>query len=272
MAHRYAVIGNPIGHTRSPVIQSAFARQTGQDIVYDAIEAPLDGFATAVGDFRARGGRGLNVTLPFKVEAFSLATDLMDRARLAGAVNVMRFDDDGVLADNVDGVGLMRDIQENLGFPIRGRRVLLMGAGGAARGAVLPLLEQRPASLVIANRTVAKARALGDQFSAYGDLETGGYAEVADRPFDVIINATSASLRGEMPPVTGAVFSDGCLAYDLVYGKGLTPFLRLARDAGARIADGIGMLVEQAAESFFLWRGVRPQTRPMIDGLSVPLT
>jgi shikimate dehydrogenase len=214
----------------------------------------------------------MNVTLPFKVEAFSLATDLMERARLAGAVNVMRFDGSGVLADNFDGVGLVRDIQENLGFAIRGRRVLLMGAGGAARGAALPILEQRPASLVIANRTVAKAKALGDRFSAHGDVETGSYAEVADRPFDLILNATSASLGDELPPVSRAVFSDGCLAYDLVYGKGLTPFLGLARDAGARVADGIGMLVEQAAESFCLWRGVRPETRAVIDTLSVPLT
>jgi shikimate dehydrogenase len=272
MTDRYALFGNPLRHTKSPVIHAAFARETGQDLVYDAIEAPLDGFAAAVAAFRESGGRGANVTAPFKLEAFALATDLSERGRLAGAVNAMKFEGDRIHADNFDGIGLVNDIQRNLGVAVQGRRVLLMGAGGAARGAILPLLEQRPALLVVANRTVTKAKALGDQFLPFGNLVTGGYSDLGDGAFDVVINATSASLRGELPPVTRAAFAQGCLAYELAYGKGLTPFLTVARDAGThRLADGVGMLVEQAAEAFAWWRGVRPATRTMIDSLSVPL-
>lgn len=273
MTDRYALIGMPLGHTKSPLIHGEFARQTGQDLTYEAFEAPADGFAAAVDRFRAAGGRGINVTLPFKLEAFAYATELLERARLAGAVNCMKFDGDRAIAENFDGLGLVNDIQLNLGCAMRGRRVLLLGAGGAARGALLPFLEQEPEALVVMNRTVPKARALGAQFPAYGNLTTGDYSDFGDRRFDVVVNATSASLWGELPPVPRAVFAEGCLAYDLVYGKGLTPFLRLARDAGAgRIADGIGMLVEQAAEAFAWWRGVRPATQPLIERLSVPLT
>lgn len=273
MTDRYALFGLPLGHTKSPLIHAEFARETGQDLTYDAIEAPADGFAAAVDCFRAESGRGINVTLPFKLEAFAYATDLMDRARLAGAVNCMKFDGDRAIGQNFDGLGLVNDIQVNLGFQLRGRRILLLGAGGAARGALLPFLEQAPEMLVIANRTVAKATALGEQFARYGNLVTGGYADCADRRFDIVVNATSASLRRELPPLSPAVFTKGALAYDLVYGKGLTPFLRLARDAGAGpLADGVGMLVEQAAEAFAWWRGVRPATGPLIDKLSVPLS
>jgi shikimate dehydrogenase len=273
MIDRYALIGMPLGHTKSPLIHGEFARQTGQDLTYEAIEAPADGFAAAVDRFRAAGGRGINVTLPFKLEAFAYATELLERARLAGAVNCMKFDGDRAIAENFDGLGLVNDIQLNLGCAMRGRRVLLLGAGGAARGALLPFLEQDPEALVVMNRTVPKARVLGAQFPAYGNLITGGYSDFGKRRFDIVVNATSASLCGELPPVPRAVFAEGCLAYDLVYGKGLTPFLRLARDAGAgRIADGIGMLVEQAAEAFAWWRGVRPATQPLIERLSVPLT
>jgi shikimate dehydrogenase len=269
---RYALFGNPAKHSKSPAIHGAYARETGQDFVYEVIEAPVDGFAAAVSAFRDSGGRGANVTMPFKLEAFALATDLSERARLAGAVNALKFDGDRIFADNFDGVGLVNDIQRNLGFPIEGRRVLLMGAGGAARGALLPILERRPAQLVVANRTVAKAKALGDQFARFHSLVTGGYPDLGSRAFDIVINATSASMRGELPPITAVAFAPGCLAYDLVYGRGMTPFLALARSAGAStVCDGVGMLVEQAAEAFLWWRGVRPGTRAVIDALSVPL-
>jgi len=272
MTSRYAVIGNPIAQSKSPLIHQEFARQTGQDMSYEAILAAPDGFAAALAEFRARGGKGMNVTMPFKLEAFASATDLTERGRLAGAVNVLRLEGERIFADNVDGVGLVRDIQVNLGVPIRGARVLLMGAGGAARGAGLPLLEERPALLAIANRTASKAQALGEQFSRHGKVVAGGYADVAGEPFDLVINATSASMRGELPAVPGAAFSQCGLAYELVYGKGLTPFHRFARESGARcLAEGIGLLLEQAAESFFIWRGIRPETRAMIEKMSTPL-
>jgi len=272
MTDRYALFGLPLGHTKSPLIHAEFARQTGQDLMYEAIEAPADSFGSAVDRFRAEGGRGINVTMPFKLEAFAYATELMDRARHAGAVNCMKFEGEKAVAENFDGLGLVNDIQRNLGFSMRGRRVLLMGAGGAARGALLPFLQQEPALLVIANRTVAKATAMREQFPLQTNVIAGGYAEFADRSFDIVVNATSASLRGELPPVAAANFVAGCLAYDLVYGKGLTPFLCVARDAAAgRVADGVGMLVEQAAEAFEWWRGVRPPTRTLIQKLTVPL-
>jgi shikimate dehydrogenase len=273
MTDRYAVIGNPIGHSKSPLIHGTFATTTGQDLEYTAIEAPLDGFASAVHSFRANGGRGLNVTAPFKLQAFELATDRLERARLAGAANALKFEADRVFADNFDGVGLVNDIQRNLGVPLSGKRVLMLGAGGAARGALLPFLAQKPAKLVIANRTVEKATALAAEVASHARVVACGYRDIVDDRFDVVVNATSASLKGELPPVTPIVFGTGALAYELVYGKGLTPFLRLAQNAGAkRLADGVGMLVEQAAEAFVWWRGVRPQTRTLIDRLTVPLT
>ena len=273
MTDQYAVIGRPLGHSKSPMIHAEFARETGQDLTYAAIEAPDGGFVATVERFRAEGGRGINVTLPFKLDAAAYATELSERARLAGAVNCMKFDGARAVAENYDGLGLVNDIERNLGFPMAGRRVLLLGAGGAARGVLLPFLERGPEVLAIANRTVAKATALCEQFAVRGNLVAGDYADVADQCFDIVVNATSMSLRGELPPVTARNFAAGCLAYDLVYGKGLTPFLRLARDAGAeRVVDGIGMLVEQAAEAFEWWRGVRPQTRALIERLSVPLT
>lgn len=271
MTDRYAVFGNPISHSKSPRIHNAFAAQTGEDVHYEAIEAPVDGFRAAVDAFRAAGGKGINVTLPFKLEAYAYATELMERARLAGAVNCMKFEGERALAENFDGLGLVNDIQRNLGFSMRGRRILLLGAGGAARGAMLPFLEQKPGLLVVANRTVAKATELGERFASYGKLVTGGYGDFGGQAFDIVVNATSASLRGELPPVPPSAFAPGSLAYDLVYGKGLTPFLRVARGAGARIADGAGMLVEQAAEAWVWWRGVRPETRGMIEAISVPL-
>ncbi len=274
MTDKYAVIGNPISHSKSPLIHSSFAAQTGQDLTYNIIEAPLDGFRQAAEAFRSAGGRGLNVTTPFKLDAFAYATDLADEARLAGAVNALKFEGDKVFANNFDGVGLVHDIVHNLGFSITGRRVLLLGACGAARGAILPILAQKPDRLLIVNRTESSAYALAEQFSACGELSASSYSALGASPtaFDIVINATSASMRGELPPVHTDVFSPECLAYEMVYGKGLTPFLRLAQEAGAaRLADGVGMLVEQAAEAFVWWRGVRPETGPVIAALTVRL-
>lgn len=274
---RYAVIGHPIGHSKSPLIHALFAQATGQALAYTAIEAPLDGFTATVEAFRAAGGRGLNVTLPFKVEACAYADEVSERARVAGAANALAFEDGRCRADNFDGVGLVRDLQVNLGQPLAGRRVLVLGAGGAARGALQPLLQAGPAALVVANRSVAKAEALVEALHALGlgrkELAACGYADLTGHPpFDVVINATAASLGGEPLPLPSGVFAPTTLAYDMVYGQGLTPFLRQARAAGAgRLADGLGMLVEQAAESFAWWRGVRPDTRPVIDRLATPL-
>ena len=273
MTDLYAVIGNPIGHTKSPAIHLGFARETGDSIDYFALEAPPGGFAAEVDAFRHAGGRGLNVTAPFKLDAFAYATERRPRARLAGAVNAIKFEDGRAIADNFDGVGLLRDITRNLGGVVRGARVLVLGAGGAVRGAMLPLLEEQPAEVVVVNRTVARAGELADAFAAHGAVAAIGYEALAGvQPFDIVINATSASVHDELPPVSPASFAPGCLAYDLAYGKGLTPFLRVARAAGTdRLADGVGMLVEQAAEAFAWWRGVRADTRAMIETLTVPL-
>lgn len=273
MTDRYAVVGNPIAHSKSPFIHGSFARATGQDMAYTAIEAPPGGFAAAADAFRRGGGCGLNITAPFKLDAFAYATHRSERAELAGAANALKFDGDRVLAENFDGVGLVHDVLHNLRQPIEGRRVLLLGAGGAARGALLPLLAQHPAELVIANRTVGKAQELAAIGAGRGQVRACGYASLAgDTAFDLVFNATSASLRGELPPVPATVFAAGAGAYELAYGKGLTPFLRLARSAGVpHIADGVGMLAEQAAEAFAWWRGVRPDTTDVIRELTVPL-
>jgi len=263
MTDRYAVVGNPVAHSRSPAIHAEFARQTGQDISYTRLPAPLDGFVQVATDFFAQGGKGLNVTLPFKGEAFRLATERTKRAHAAEAVNTLRFDNGTLLGDNTDGAGLVRDICGNLGVALEGRRVLLVGAGGAASGVVQALLEAGAASLVIVNRTVERARELAGRFD--GAIAPCGYDGLGDAQFDVVVNATSASLSGETPPLAPEVFAPGSLAYDMMYGKGETPFLAAARSAGAaRLADGLGMLVEQAAESFLVWRGVRPATAPVL--------
>ncbi|UUZ69830.1 shikimate dehydrogenase [Polaromonas sp. P2-4] len=272
MTDRYAVIGNPIGFSKSPLIHGMFAQANGQDIEYTAIEGPLGGFAGAVDAFRTAGGLGLNITAPFKLDAFAYATERSGAQLLAGAANAMKFEGDRVLAENFDGVGLVRDVTHNLGCPLKGKRVLLLGAGGAARGALLPFLEQEPAELVIANRSVDKAHELAAIGARQGRVRGCGYAELEGQTFDVVFNATSASLRAELPPVPATVFANCGLAYELAYAKGLTPFLRLAHNAGVkRLADGVGMLAEQAAEAFAWWRGVRPDTRAVIDKLTVPL-
>jgi shikimate dehydrogenase len=276
MADQYAVIGNPIGHTKSPLIHGLFATQTGQAIEYTAIEGPLatrEGFAGTVKAFIAAGGKGMNVTAPFKLHAFEMADERSERAALAGAVNAMKFDDGRIIAENFDGVGLVRDIEVNLHRPMAGKRVLILGAGGAVRGALLPFLAARPAQLAVANRDVAKAAALVRHVGSGGSLSACGYDDLAALgQFDFVVNATSASLTGQLPPVPPSAFSATGTAYELAYGKGLTPFLRLAREAGVQgVADGVGMLVEQAAEAFAWWRGVRPQTAGVIDRLTVPL-
>ena len=257
MPDQYAVIGNPVAHSKSPLIHAAFARQTGQDLIYEKLSAPKDAFVATANAFRARGGRGLNVTLPFKGEAFRYATELSGRARAAQAVNTLKFDGEAIFGDNTDGAGLVNDLLRNLGYAIAGRRLLLLGAGGAARGVVEPLLQQGPAQFLLANRTLDKAQQLARSFR--GALEASTYTSLAGRQFDLVVNATSASLAGELPPLPPGVFAHGALAYDMMYGRGETPFLAFARKQGAALsADGLGMLVEQAAESFFIWRGVRP--------------
>lgn len=263
MTDRYAVFGHPIAHSRSPQIHAAFARQTGQDLRYEAILAPLDGFVASVAAFVASGGRGANVTVPFKQQAVSLAGRLSPRARRAGAVNTLSFDGDRILGDNTDGAGLVADLTRNLHCPLAGKRILLLGAGGAARGVIEPLLDQQPAALVIANRTVSRAQELAVFF---GPGVAGSSFEAADTPFDVVINATAASLAGELPPLSPRALTSNSLAYDMMYGRD-TPFLKFARARGAAVADGLGMLVEQAAEAFFIWRGVRPDTAPVIASL-----
>lgn len=272
MSDAYAVIGNPIGHTKSPLIHGLFAKATRQDLVYTAIEGRMGQFAADVDAFRTAGGRGMNVTAPFKLDAFAYATEHSPRAQMAGAVNALKFEGGRVIAENFDGVGLTRDVTHNQGCPLKGKRVLVLGAGGAARGALLPFLAEGPAALVIANRTVSKADTLAELARAHGRVAACGYGDLEDMNFDLVFNATSASLRGELPPVPASAFAPGALAYELAYGKGLTPFLRLAQGAGARqLADGVGMLVEQAAEAFAWWRGVRPETGPVIEQLTVPL-
>ena len=265
---RYCVFGNPINHSKSPGIHALFARQTGEDLQYEAVLAPIDGFAASVQAFIAGGGRGANVTVPFKEEAFRLCDGHSPRAHLAGAVNTLSFDDGKILGDNTDGAGLVRDLCVNLQTPLTGRSILLLGAGGAARGSLGPLLEQQPAALFIANRTAAKAATLAQQFAALGPVQGGGFDALVGKHFDIVINATSASLAGDVPPLPEGIFSADTLAYDMMYGKGDTPFLAEARRRGVRrLADGLGMLVEQAAEAFFVWWQVRPQTAPILDAL-----
>ena len=269
MTDRYAVIGNPVAHSRSPDIHAAFARETAQDIEYLRLLSPLEGFAAAVGAFRDAGGRGASITVPFKEEAHRLADALSDRARRAGAVNTLQFNPSRIFGDNTDGIGLTRDLAQNLGILIAGKRVLMVGAGGAARGALGPLLDQKPATLVIANRTEARAAELAAKFSidAANTVTAVSLAALSGRLFDIVINATAASLAGVAPPLPTGIYARGALAYDMMYTPGDTPFMAQARSQGAQVADGLGMLVEQAAESFFLWRGVRPATGTVLETL-----
>jgi shikimate dehydrogenase len=267
----YALIGHPVEHSKSPRIHAAFARQTRQELSYQALLAPLDGFSDTVRMFRAEGGRGSNITVPFKIEACSLATRLTERAKLAGAVNTFTFENGDIIGDNTDGIGLVRDLIVNLSCPLAGRNVLLLGAGGAARGAIFPLFQTKPGSLTIANRTVERAQELRAAFAPHAGqtaFTAGGYEGLAGWEFDVVINATSASLGKGIPPLPKNIFAPDAFVYDMMYDVKDTPFLAWARAAGVtQLSDGLGMLVEQAAESFALWRGVRPNSAPVLSKL-----
>jgi shikimate dehydrogenase len=269
MADTYAVVGHPISHSKSPVIHSRFARQTGQDMVYRAIHVVPGEFELAVAQFRDQGGKGLNVTLPFKEEAWRLAAERTARAHRARAVNTLWFDAAGVLhGDNTDGVGLVRDLTVNHRADIRGRRLLLLGAGGATRGVLGPLLDEAPERLTVANRTASRAEELVREFEGAGPLTGCGLDALAGSSFDVVINATSASLTSSVPALPPGVLVAGGWCYDMMYADEPTAFVRWGWERGASGSmDGLGMLVEQAAESFFIWRGVRPDTAPVIADL-----
>lgn len=265
--NNYAVMGNPVAHSKSPRIHTLFAEQTGESVHYEAIQVDPGGFAQAVGNFDASGGKGLNITVPFKQEAWALVNERSDRAERAGAVNTIKFIDKTLFGDNTDGIGLVNDLLNNQ-IAIQDKHILLMGAGGAARGVLAPLLEQQPAQLIIANRTAEKARELADAFRDLGPIEGCGYEALQNKQFDLLINATAASLQGELPPLPYNLLADGAACYDMMYGAEPTPFMQWATQHGATtVLDGLGMLVEQAAESFYIWRGVRPDTSPVIQQL-----
>jgi shikimate dehydrogenase len=279
MLDRYAVIGNPIAHSKSPDIHAAFAAATNQSMSYERLLAPLENFRTTLDAFRQSGAlgskgyiesdvKGCNITVPFKLDAFNYATELSDRARRAGAVNTLGFDGARIWGDNTDGVGLVRDIENNLGVAIRDSRVLLMGAGGAARGVAGALADAKPATLAITNRTLSKAEEIAQHEPTMKALSV---ESLSKHQFDIIINATSASLSGDLPAVPRSAFAQDCFAYDMMYRREPTPFMQLAADAGARTADGLGMLVEQAAEAFWLWRGVRPATAAVLTTMKQSL-
>lgn len=267
MNDRYAVMGNPIAHSKSPRIHSLFAEQTGEALSYEAIRVDEGQFAEAVTAFRNAGGRGLNITVPFKGEAWQLSTRRSERAERAHAVNTLVLGQNEIFGENTDGVGLIHDLRDNLDVELAGRSVLILGAGGAVRGVLTPLLAERPRRVVIANRTVAKAIELAELFADEG-LTGCGYDSVGDAPFDIIINGTAAGLSGEVPPIPATTVNRESVCYDMFYGSEPTPFLRWGAAHGVeRTHDGLGMLVEQAAESFTIWRGIRPETRPVLKRL-----
>lgn len=264
----YAVMGNPISHSKSPSIHTLFAQQTQQSILYTAIQVDIGGFSQAVGNFVAAGGKGLNITVPFKEEAWALVKNRSERAERAGAVNTIKIEKDQLYGDNTDGVGLVNDLTVNNGIDLHEKSILVMGAGGAARGVLIPLLKQNPSLLFIANRTPDKAKDLAQDFSDAGRVDGGGYDALEDKNFDIVINATAASLQGELPPLPDSLLNQHASCYDMMYSAKPTPFMIWAKEHGAeKVLDGLGMLVEQAAESFFLWRGVKPETKVVIDTL-----
>ena len=266
---KYAVFGNPIKQSKSPLIHSIFAQQCGQSMHYRAVRVELDGFARAAGNFFAEGGLGLNITAPFKRDAYDFAQHLSDSATRAGAVNTLSLMGDGIIeGDNTDGIGLVRDMVANLGWAIQGLRILILGAGGAVRGVLEPLLRERPRELLVVNRTARRAEQLADEFADIFPLQGGGYELIGERQFDLIINATSAGLVGEMPDLPSSLLTERSCCYDMVYGPQPTPFmLWAAHHAAWAVSDGLGMLVEQAAQSFYIWRRQRPETRPVINQL-----
>lgn len=265
---RYAVFGNPIKHSKSPAIHALFAEQFGEPLRYRAVRVDLGQFERAARNFFESGGAGLNVTVPFKHDAFLFADELSPPAKRAGAVNTLTRRDGVIHGDNTDGVGLIRDMVANLGWRLAGQRILLLGAGGAARGVIEPLLREGPAELLVANRTEQRATQLAADFATLGPVEGGGLQCIASRQFELVVNATSAGLSGEMPDLPGTLLTERSCCYDMVYGAQPTPFMRwAARHAAWAVADGLGMLVEQAAESFYIWRGRRPRTGPVIHQL-----
>ena len=278
MTDKYAVIGNPVSHSKSPLIHRMFAEQTGQDIFYEAIEAPLDGFTTKIEELQTKGYKGCNITVPFKFEAFKIANnvsnevvDAIDSGDKADAVNTLDFRNNEIIGYNTDGIGLVTDIEQNHKFPLKNKRVLLIGAGGAAAGVLHPLLEASQVPLIIYNRTLAKALGLQKKIAQHTkfrlySIRATAFGDLKDEQFDVVINATSTGLTDSEIPLPKAIFAPGALAYDMMYGRE-TPFMTFAREHGAQVADGLGMLVEQAAESFFIWRGVRPDTRLVLEKL-----
>ena len=270
MTDRYAVVGNPIAHSKSPLIHAEFARQTNQDMTYEAILAPLDGFAKTIEQLKRTGYKGCNVTVPFKFEAFLCATSKSERAEIAKAVNTLKFEGDEIYGDNTDGIGLVADIERNLHVPMSGKSILLVGMGGAAWGVLSPILRQSPKRFILSNRTVAKAVDAARILSSLGqdtEIEAKSFEELKGEHFDIVINATSSGLNDEMPPLPSGLFSEGSLAYDMMYGR-ITPFMAFSEKEGAsKISDGLGMLVEQAAEAFSVWRGIRPETKPVIEKL-----
>ena len=264
----YAVMGNPISHSKSPSIHTLFAEQTQQSILYTAIHVDLGGFKQAVGNFTAAGGKGLNVTVPFKQEAWELVSERSERAERAGAVNTIIIKDEKLIGDNTDGVGLVNDLTINHSIDLKGKNILLMGAGGAARGVLIPLLKQNPTSLFIANRTPDKAKDLAEDFKDVGNVNGGGYEAITDLKFDIVINATAASLQGDLPSLPDSLLNDDASCYDMMYSAKPTPFMVWATEHNAaKVLDGLGMLVEQAAESFSIWRGVKPETQNVIKKL-----
>jgi shikimate dehydrogenase len=271
---RYAVIGHPIAHSRSPQIHALFAKQTNQDMIYAALDVAPEDLAMRVREFFATGGRGLSVTVPHKEAVIALSGRLSARARTAGAANTIVSDAAGrLIADNTDGAGLVRDLTHNLHIPVSAQRVLLLGAGGAARGVLAPLLELKPRELVIANRAVERALTLANAFASLGPVRGAGFAQLDGLRFDLIVNATSASLQAQVPPLPLSVLGATTICYDLVYAKLDTRFTQWAREHGAAQAHmGLGMLVEQAAESFYLWRGVRPDTAAVLAALPAQLS
>ena len=270
-ADLYCVMGNPVAHSRSPAIHARFAELTGEHLVYERCLLPIDGFVQGVRDFIARGGRGCNVTVPFKIEAAALATQRSERVQLAGAANTLVFGPDGIHADNTDGLGLVADITRNAGLPLAGRDVLLVGAGGAAAGVLGPLLQAGVRHITVANRTLARAQALVQAHAGLASLQKAELLaltpQALEANFDLIINATASSLAGDAVPVPAHVLRTGSMAYDMMYGPAAQGFLDWARQHGAVPRDGLGMLVEQAAEAFALWRGVRPPSAQVLKEL-----
>ncbi len=268
MTDQYAVFGNPINHSKSPAIHRQFAEQTGQDLHYAKHLVAEDEFVKTAQAFFAEGGKGLNVTVPFKIEAFHFAQELTPRAQCAGAVNTLALQADGkILGDNTDGIGMVHDMH-NLGWELQGKRILILGAGGAVRGIIQPVLAEQPAQVVIANRTVSKAEELAAHFHDLGDVQARSFERLAGESFDVVINGTSASLGGDLPPLPKGLLNPNASCYDLMYGAEPTVFLKWAAEQGAvKLADGLGMLIGQAAEAFYLWRQIRPEVIPVITAL-----